>query len=194
MRGTDNAALATNLNAVSGVIISRTIPSGEYGSSNLTAGDIRVEIDANSLMLSAISGNLLTNTDIYNQVSGVLVAYDVATGTDIYAIDSDVYFAAIKHVSDTTNDQDEFAVQWFKNDQPVGSGDLTSPRLSVYNTSNGLVLINGVSMNYASPNLGVVRYNTTMVLASGEPYLVETSGTIDGINRTWRVITGIDLL
>lgn len=115
--------------------------------------------------------------------------------TDISGLDQDIYFAAIKYVADATNNRDEFAVHWFKNDQPVSSGSLTNPRISVYNTATGASVLAGQAMTYASPNIGVVRYNTvTTLLASGEPYLVETSGTIDSITRTWRSIVGVDLL
>jgi len=49
-------------------------------------------------------------------------------------------------------------------------------------------------MTYASTNLGVVRHNLAAVMASGEPYLVETSGTIAAGVRTWKAIVGIDTL
>lgn len=128
------------------------------------------------------------------QVSGQSVSIN-SFKTDISGLDQDVYFAVIKYIADATNNRDEFAVHWFKNDQPVSSGSLTNPRISVYNTATGSVIINGQAMSYASPNVGVVRYNTAVtLLASGEPYLVETSGTINSAMRTWRSIVGVDLL
>ena len=106
-----------------------------------------------------------------------------------------VYFAQIRHVSDITNNSDEFAVHWFKNDQPVASGALTTPSISVYNTNTGAALFQHQSMNYVSTNLGVVRYNKTpMVLASGEPYFITTSGVIDSSLRVWSVLTGLDVV
>jgi hypothetical protein len=106
-----------------------------------------------------------------------------------------VYFAQIRHVSDITNNSDEFAVHWFKNDQPVASGALTTPSISVYNTNTGAALLQHKSMNYISTNLGAVRYNQApMVLASGEPYLITTSGVIDSALRVWSVFTGLDLV
>lgn len=256
MRGTDNAALATNLMAVSGIVnttsanilnidsdivaLSGSILLADISkvSGSTTAADnmeivystdfttnystttdkwqveadvLEIDgdpvsqsgiVDANVVQVSGIyvdisdfGSSTITIQDIYNQASGALVAYDVATYTDILTIDSDIYFAHIKYISDTTNNSDEFAVQWFKNDQPVASGDLTVPAISVYNTSTGAAIFEHKGMNYASSRLGVVRYNSTpMTLASGEPYLVETSGTIDATNRIWKTIVGIDLL
>jgi hypothetical protein len=86
-------------------------------------------------------------------------------------------------------------VHWFKNDQPVASGSLTTPAISVYHTLTGAAVISHQSMAYASPTLGVVRFDRTpQILASGEPYLVAVSGIIDGSLRSWRSIVGIDLL
>lgn len=110
------------------------------------------------------------------------------------SMDQDIYFANVKYVKDSINAQDEFAIQWFKNDQPIGSGDLTNPAISVYNTSTGAAVLEHQLMTYASPNLGVVRHNLAAVMASGEPYLVETSGTIDASVHTWKTVVGIDSL
>lgn len=179
-----------NVTQVSGVNVSLS----DFGASAVA---IRTEMDANSLKMTAISGSVagLAGAAMRGTDNAALATDLMAISGIISTLDADIYYAAIKYISDVTNSTDEFAVQWFKNDQPVMSGSLTAPAISVYNTSTGAALISHQGMSYASPNLGVVRYNKTpMVLASGEPYLVETSGTIDAINRTWRTIVGIDLL
>lgn len=228
MRGTDGAALATNLDSVSGVLVARSLVAASYFD---PATDQVMLIDTYMNHLVSISGDvvgldgaamrgtdgaaLATNLDavsgVINVIAGDVVNLDGAAmrGTDnaalatnlmavsgvISGLDQDIYYAAIKYISDTTNNVDEFAVQWFKNDQVVSSGALTVPAISVYNTNTGVSVFEHQPMSYASPNLGVVRYNRTpMALASGEPYLVETSGTIDATNRVWKTIVGIDLL
>jgi hypothetical protein len=142
---------------------------------------------------SRFSTDNTANANIIS-VSGISVSLN-SFHTDLTSLDTDIYFADIKYISDTTNSSDEFVVHWFKNDQPVSSGSLTNPRISVYNTSTGAAVFAGEPMSYASTNLGVVRYNQSpMLVGSGEPYLVETSGIIDTNLRTWRTIIGIDLL
>lgn len=103
------------------------------------------------------------------------------------------YYAQIKYIKDRNNAQDEFAALWFKNDQPLMSGDITNPRISVYNTATGATIFTNQSMNYASVNLGVVRYNVGTVLPSGEPWLVHVSGTIDSVVRVFGNVVGLDL-
>lgn len=104
-----------------------------------------------------------------------------------------MYYAQIKYIKDRNNSQDEFAVVWFKNDFPLNSGDITNPRISAYNTSTGATVFTNQSMNYASVNLGVTRYNVGTVLPSGEPWLISVSGTIDSVVRTWSNVVGLDL-
>ena len=195
MRGTDNAALAVNLNAVSGIIATNTNLMAVSGVINTIAGDV-ANVDGYAIQtnLMAVSGVINTIAGDVANIDGYNIGVNLMAISGIIPTNDDIYFAHIKYISDSVASRDEFAVQWFKNDQPVGSGDLTSPRLSVYNTSTGAAIINGVNMNYASSNLGVVRYNHTATLPSGEPYLIETSGTIDTSVRTWKTIVGIDLL
>jgi hypothetical protein len=142
-----------------------------------------------------VSGGYVHLNDLADHTIQGLTDYGALTVDDLGYLDQDIYFAQIKYISDVTNDADEFAVHWFKNDQPVSSGELTGPCISVYNTATGEAKLEHQSMNYASSVLGVVRHNQSpMVLASGEPYLVEVSGVIDWDVRTWRSIVGIDLL
>lgn len=110
----------------------------------------------------------------------------------------DLYYANIKYTRKNVTGawQDNFSTQWYKNGSVVTSGQLTNPRLSVYNTVDGSVLLNGVAMSYSSPILGSTYYSSSnpTVTNSGIPYMVAISGTIDGQMRQWNQIIGIDLL
>jgi hypothetical protein len=117
-------------------------------------------------------------------------------GSGLGKLCNDLYYAAIKHVKDSTVPRDEYAVQWFRNNTMVGSGQVTHPAISVYKTdaTNGNLLINQ-RLHYTHVNDGTLRYNEATTLAvSGEPYLVVTSGTIDGLTRTWAKPIGLDYL
>lgn len=104
-----------------------------------------------------------------------------------------VYYANIKFVRD--NITDRYGVSWYKNGQLMGSGDLTNPALSVYNSQTGASLILNQSLVYTSPSLGLVRhFESTNIQTSGIPYEVITSGNIDGSVRQWKNIVGIDIL
>ena len=121
------------------------------------------------------------------QVSGAEI-----NGNDFY---SNLYYANIKFNKDTINSRDEYTVNWFKNNQPLSSGNFSNPALTVYNTSTGAALFSNQKLTYASLNLGVVRYNDAVnVTASGEAYLVVASSLIDGASRRWEQIIGIDSL
>ena len=186
--------------------------SGEYVYSDSVIDANIVQVSGVNITLTeSIDANLVTvkgaDFDLSDavSVSGVVESNVVQVSgeyvhlndfqTDISSLDADIYFANIKYISDTTNNKDEYAAQWFKNDQPVPSSSLTNPCISVYHTLTGDVMVSNQSMAYASPNLGVVRFDRTpMLLASGEPYLVEISGIIDGTNRVWKSIVGVDLL
>ena len=104
-----------------------------------------------------------------------------------------IYYANIKYVRDNLTDR--YGVSWYKNGQLMNSGNLTNPALSVYNSQTGASLILDKVMSYASPTLGIVRYNETGSLAtSGIPYEVITSGNIDGSVKQWKNIIGLDIL
>lgn len=120
------------------------------------------------------------------------------SGTDINYNDwaSNLYFADIKFIKDNAGPlQDDYGVQWFKNAQPVNSGQLTNPAISVFNTVTGTALFADKAMSYSSMHLGSVRYTETTaanLTASGIPYVIHTSGTIDGQTRVWRHVVGLD--
>ncbi len=103
-----------------------------------------------------------------------------------------VYYADIKYVKDVANANDEYSVCWFKNTQAVASGSITNPAISVYNTSTGASLFINQTLDYASTALGVLRHDSTLLTASGEPFLVSVSGTIDSANREWKKLVGLD--
>lgn len=212
-----------NLVQVSGATITPTVlpkvnmvqVSGQFVNTNsfqTTAANIRTAVGLNTASLNTqlvnISGYVdclpvswitpldsgglrgaigLSSANLDSQLTGL--------SGDLVTANTAVYFANVKYVRDNINSQDEYSVVWFKNDQPVQSGSLTSPAISVFNTSTGAAVVNNQKMSYASPNLGVVRYNaTSSLLGSGEPYLVGVSGVIDSTVRTWRAIVGIDAL
>lgn len=131
--------------------------------------------------------------DLYD-VNIVQVSGENVNISDFQYQDTPIYFANIKYVYDGTNGHDEYAIQWYQDDQPVTSGDITNPAISIYNTSDGSAVIEHQKLTYASPLLGVLRHNeVSSLLASGEPYLVETSGTINSSLRTWKTLVGIDV-
>lgn len=116
-------------------------------------------------------------------------------GSGLVGLIQNLYFAAIKFVKDDYNNQDEYVVQWFKNDSPIYSGGVINPALSVYKTSDSTALFQNKKLNYYNVNTGSLRYNESGILAvSGEPYLAITSGLIDGSLRTWANPIGIGYL
>ncbi len=116
-------------------------------------------------------------------------------GSGLNKICSNIYYAGIKFIKDSTVPRDEYLVQWFRNSLPVSSGEVTNPALSVYKTSDGLALTENKVLTQTSVYNGVLRYNeTSSLVVSGEPYLVTTSGTIDGSLRIWSNPIGLDYL
>lgn len=114
-------------------------------------------------------------------------------------VPQDVYYANIKYARKNTAPstwQDYFASQWYKNGSVVTSGQLTTPKISVYNTTDGTALVSHADMTYSSPVLGSTYYMSSnpSVTNSGIPYMVAISGTIDGQMRQWNQIVGLDLL
>jgi hypothetical protein len=175
---------------------------------NLTLNAQIVDVNGNNVGPAIISGFTEIGNGYYFWTHEVLDTYrggikffdmdDTSTVLAFLALDQldgqNLYFAQIRYISDVVNNQDEFVVHWFKNDQLISSGDLTNPRLSVCNTIDGSFIEESVSMNYISSSLGIVRYDLSpRTLTQGEPYLIKTSGIIDGMYRTWNNIVGIDL-
>jgi hypothetical protein len=111
---------------------------------------------------------------------------------------NDLYYCNIKYLRENPvgSYTDRYAVQWYKNGSPVSSGELTNPRISVYNSLTGGALISHGTMSYSSPVLGQVYYQSSnpTVQTSGIPYLVAVSGTIGSAVRQWNQIVGLDLL
>lgn len=140
--------------------------------------------------------------DLYAEQTAYLLNANISTytsngtvGSGLNKICSNIYYAGIKFIKDAANNQDEYIVQWFRNSLPVSSGEVTSPAISVYKTSDGLALTANRVLTQTSVHNGVLRYNEASSLAvSGEPYLAITSGTIDGSLRIWSNPIGLDSL
>jgi hypothetical protein len=135
-----------------------------------------------------VSGEYILDVNTI-QISGELIHID-----DLKYSESDIYYADIKYVKDAINRRDEFGIQWFKNTTPLASGQVISPRISLYNTVDGTAITENQLMTAAGA-IGGLRYDlTSSLFASGEPYLAVTSGTIDSSVREWRNVVGIDKL
>jgi hypothetical protein len=122
------------------------------------------------------------------QISGTPISY-----TNLV---DDLYFADIKYIKDNAGPlQDDYAAVWFKNGQILSSGQLTNPAMSVVNAINGTALFSNAVMSYPTTQLAAVQYTQTTagnLTASGIPYVVRVSGTIDGATRTWPLVIGLD--
>lgn len=147
------------------------------------------------------SGHTLANTysnGIQQAVFGAKLSNWTANdtvGSGLNKISQNIYYAAIKFVKDSTVPQDEYTVQWFRNSLPISSGEITNPALSIYKTSDGTALSQNKVLITTSVYNGVLRYNeSSNLVVSGEPYLVTTSGTIDGGLRVWSNPIGLDYL
>jgi hypothetical protein len=140
--------------------------------------------------------------DTYNKQVEILLSTNISAyvangtiGSGLNKISQNIYYAGIKLVKDSVNLRDEYLVQWFRNSLPISSGEISNPALSVYKTSDGSALTQNNPLAITSVNNGVLRYNeTSNLVVSGEPYLVATSGIIDGGLRVWNNPVGIDSL
>ena len=141
------------------------------------------------------SNNRIESSGAYTQDANIVrVSGELVHINDFKYSENDIYYADIKYVKDTINNQDEIGLQWYKNMTPITSGDITNPYLSLYNTSDGSSVAEHQDLSYAG-DTGALRYNlTSNLFASGEPYLIITSGTIDSGLREWRHVVGIDRL
>lgn len=135
-----------------------------------------------------VSGVWLENPDNYTGIYSM--------GSGIQKCFEDILFADVKQYKDITGINDEYGVIWFKNGMALNSGDISDPAISVYNTVDGAAVFENQTLDFAG-TLGALRYNETTAanhLASGEPYMVITSGTIESKNRTWKKVIGLDYL
>jgi len=105
-----------------------------------------------------------------------------ARNRNLSGINSNVYYADL-HFNRTNSGVDKYSVIWFKNTQLV---PITSGSLYVYNQT-GLPIINAQLLTI-NPLTGLYYHNTTgVILNSGERYVAQTYGIIDGVQRSWRV-------
>lgn len=146
----------------------------------------------NNFINSIVSGVLEDIATVDEVASGVWTQDPSIFNTGFGAQLQPIYFTDIKQYYDLANNRDEYSVQWFNGSSAVTSGQLTNPALSVYNTNTGSAVFQNKTLTYASPVLGVVRYNSSAseVLSSGEPYLAIASGTIGGSTRSFQKVIG----
>lgn len=139
------------------------------------------------------SGVHLSSQGIIDVGSGVWTANPSAySGVNTFGRElQPIYYADIKQYYDFSNTRDEYAVEWYRGNTPLSSGNVTQARISVYNTSTGAAVFENASMSFAGYGIGGLRYNeASAVLTAGEPYQVIVSGTIDGATKNWQRIIG----
>lgn len=116
-------------------------------------------------------------------------------GSGVLELMGNTYYSMLRCIKDSTNNTDEYVVQWYRNSTPLASGAVTSPTLNVYRTDTGATLVSNKTLSWTSINNGGLRANETInLINSGEPYMATMAGTIDGVSRTWSVPFGVDLL
>jgi hypothetical protein len=104
-----------------------------------------------------------------------------------------IYYADVRFDKDNSNTLDEYSATYFRNDQPVSSGDITSPTIQVIKRSDGTDLIASTSLNFVSINVGTLKYNeSSNRTTAGETYIVKTSAVIDGQARVWQKLISRD--
>jgi len=151
-------------------------------------------IDANVIQ---VTGDPITSTDISEYHAPPSGMWGHPIGVFVSGELNPIYYATTKFVKDyKTNSQDEYTMSWYRNNQPVTSGDITNPALSVYETTSNATIIANQTLDYIGTQ-GILRHSETTaanIAKSGEPYMMFASGVIDGSNRVWRQAVGIDLL
>lgn len=115
-------------------------------------------------------------------------------GSGINKITQDFYAANIKYLRE--RETDDYGVSWIKNNTILASGDVTEARISVYDQEGGTALLTNQLLDYTAhiDPLLLKHTETSSIQTSGNLYRVFTSGVIDGTNREWSQIVGIDLL
>lgn len=108
------------------------------------------------------------------------------------AAQADYYYADLCYIKDSTND--EYTVQWYKNDAPVTSG-ITSPTIQVIKRSDGTNLIASTALTQIGSS-GAYKYDATggSRLADGDSAVAVLVATIDSASRTWRKVIGKDIV
>lgn len=183
---------------LAGSFTQRTGINGSYrgsffasGTSGFDAGNY-YEVHASGKVLGQVD-RAICKTFVLNDIYDVNIVQVSGSPVHINDFGGNIYFADIKYIKDAANIRDEYSCNWFKNGQFIPSGSLQDPAISVYNTSTGSPLFENQRMTFASTNLGVVRYNTTDLAPSGEPFFVAVSGLIDSNTRVWKQIIGLDV-
>lgn len=177
--------LFTKRSGLTGTYRGSITPSGGW----IYDADSYYEIQASG-KVNGIVGRAIVKTfvldDIFHadvkKVSGVPVG-----------LDTDLYYADIHYVKDAANAQDEYTVVWFKNAAIQPSSAISNPAFSVLSTATQSKVISDQTLDFIGID-GVLRHTSTPLTASGEPYIVVTSGTIDNGNRVWEKAVGISLI
>lgn len=109
---------------------------------------------------------------------------------------ADIYYANIKYLykNEPGVAYNKYGVMWYKNGTPLNSGDISDPKISVYDLDSYNALINNQPMDYVSTAIGALKYISSSAQPSGTPYMVSVSGSIDGSYRKWNQIVGLDFL
>lgn len=129
----------------------------------------------------------------YGSISGMFTTNFKNLATDISNEIGTTYFADINFNIDNTNSKDEYTVSWFKNGNPLSSGEISSPTLQVVKRADGTDLIISSGMSYISSSLGVLKKDETSNRVSlGEAYIAQVTATIDSATRTWRKLFSRD--
>ena len=117
---------------------------------------------------------------------------DNSTGITI-STRHDVYYADINFTRDNNNTKDEYTCLFFRNADPMMLGPATGVMMSVFNRTNGSLLINPVAMTHVGTAFAAFKYDeSTNRQASGEAYIVVVSGVLDGVVKSWPRVLGRD--
>lgn len=153
-----------------------------HGANNMVPCPVEIELDA---------------IDYQTQIPDQILSASISgwpgggtVGSGLFALSQNIYFADIELIQDSLASQDEYGVQWFRNSQPISSGQISNPSFSVYDGQTGTALLSNRILNYSSPNLGILTKTETTLTASGVPYLIIASGIIDNGVRVWQNVVG----
>ena len=87
--------------------------------------------------------------------------------------------------------EDEYTIQWFKDDAPVTSG-ITVPTIQVIKRSDGTDLVASQTPTQIGSSGAYKWDESSNRITNGEAVLVVVGATIDGSARAWRVPLGRD--
>lgn len=103
---------------------------------------------------------------------------------------TDIYHANIQFNKDGAND--EYTATWFKNGIRLTSG-ITSPLIQVIRRSDGADHVASTAMTQVG-STGTFKYTTSVLLTSGEAFLVLVTATIDSGTRSFSKLVSRDVV